>query len=90
MVRDHLRSAHGHELHKLSNADLEVSNIFLCRECDNRVFATSNTLASHVKKFHLETRNKINLDVVHELIFDSDCGQSHWSDALAFLKSLPL
>jgi hypothetical protein len=54
------------------------------------VFATSNTLASHVKKFHLETRNKINFDVVHESIFDPDCGQSHWYDALAFLESLPL
>jgi hypothetical protein len=28
VVRDHLRSAHGHELYKLSNADLEVKNIY--------------------------------------------------------------
>jgi hypothetical protein len=39
---------------------------------------------------HIQSRNNTNLDIVHDSIYDSDCGTSHWSDALAFLETLPL
>jgi hypothetical protein len=47
-------------------------------------------LNNHVKRMHIQSRNNTNLDIVHDSIYDPDCGTSHWSDALAFLETLPL
>ena len=86
ILRDHLRKAHGHELGLLTDADLEAQRIYLCRECDGDVFSRECDLNSHVKKNHYTYRNNTNLEIVHECIYDQDCGPSHWHDALNFLN----
>ena len=85
-LRDHLRKAHGHELGFLTDADLETQKIYLCRECESDVFSRECDLNAHVKKYHYTYRNNTNLEIVHECIYDEDCGPSHWHDALVFLK----
>lgn len=85
-LRDHLRSAHQHELGQLSDADLETQNIYLCRECDGDVFSRQCDLNAHVKKHHIEYRNRTNLEIVTDCIYDENCGPSHWPDALLFLR----
>lgn len=41
-------------------------------------------------KCHIEFRNNNNLEIVHHLIYDTDCGPSFWADGLVFLDSLQL
>ena len=62
----------------------------LCRECDKEIYVSEKTLENHVTKCHIDFRNKNNLDIVHDLVYDADCGPSFWTDGLAFLASLQL
>ena len=41
---------------------------------------------AHVKKHHIEYRNRTNLEIVTDCIYDENCGPSHWPDALLFLR----
>ena len=61
----------------------------MCRECDDGdVFTRECDLAAHVKKRHYVYRNRTNLEILHDCIYDKDCGPSHWDDALTFLQNL--
>jgi hypothetical protein len=44
LVRDHLTEAHYGDLADLTDAELESKSLFVCRECDNKLFVTSTTL----------------------------------------------
>ena len=71
----------------MTDADLESQQIYLCRECDGDVFSRQCDLNAHVKKHHYEYRNRTNLEIVTECIYDENCGPSHWPDALNFLEN---
>ena len=91
-MRSHLQDAHKTDLAKLTDAQLEKSDLFVCRECDGCVFTSLVQLNNHVRSRHYETRTKSNLQIVEEALFKelADSFESEWEDGLAFLRELEL
>ena len=56
------------------DAALEEHELYLCRECDREINLKEKELANFC--------NKNNLGIVHDLIYDADCGPSLWADGL--------
>eukprot|EP00956_Cyclotella_meneghiniana_P012275 scaffold17443_cov38-Cyclotella_meneghiniana.AAC.6 len=92
LVRDHLTQAHNRELSKLTDAELELNDLFVCRECDDKLFVSCTALNTHVRTNHVEHRTHNNLRLVEDHLFKS-LGydyDSHWVDGLNFLSTLEL
>ncbi len=93
LLRDHLRSAHSHELCHLTDAALDVTDLYVCRECErNEVFTTAKELNSHVRKHHFVPRTRTNLQIVESALFSQlhNSFHSEWQDGLEFLSSFKL
>lgn len=90
VVRDHLQQAHTAELSQLTDAELEKNDLFICRECGNKIFVSLTTLNNHVRSNHTESRSLNNLQLVEKYLFDDLDGNydSEWADGLAFLREL--
>ena len=90
VVRDHLQQAHTAELSQLTDAELEKNDLFICRECGNKIFVSLTTLNNHVRSNHTESRSLNNLQLVEKYLFDDLDGNydSEWVDGLAFLREL--
>jgi hypothetical protein len=91
-VQDHLQEAHKDKLATLTDAQLEKNELFVCRECDEKIFVSLTALNNHVRRNHCQSRSLTNLELVEQHIFKDLQGSydSFWQDGLAFLKSLPL
>ena len=90
LVRDHLQESHSDQLCQLSDAQLEQNDLYVCRECEGRLFVSLTALNNHVRCNHYETRTLNNLELVEQLLFKDLQGtcDSHWPDALDFLRDL--
>jgi hypothetical protein len=91
-VKEHLQDVHKDKLADLSDADLEKNDLFVCRECDDKLFVSLTTLNNHVRSQHCETRSLNNLDLLEASLFSDLKGscESHWADGLLFLTQQPL
>jgi hypothetical protein len=77
-------------LANLTDAELENNSLFVCRECDNKLFVTLTTLNNHVRSQHTEYRTLNNLQLVEQALFRDLDGNytSEWKDGLLFLQQL--
>jgi hypothetical protein len=89
LVRDHLQQAHKAELSQLTDAELEKNDLYICRQCGNKLFVSLTTLNNHVRSNHTESRTLNNLQLVEKYLFEDLQGnyQSEWADGLAFLRN---
>jgi hypothetical protein len=60
-VQEHLQDSHKDKLADLSDVDLEKNDLFVCRECDDKLFVSLTTLNNHVRSNHCETWSLNNL-----------------------------
>jgi hypothetical protein len=92
LLRDHLQLAHSHELCHLTDAAPDVTDLYICRECEtNEVFTSARELNSHVRKRHFVPRTRINLQIVESALFSQlhihNSFHSEWQDGLDFLST---
>ena len=92
LIRDHLQEAHAADLGKLSDADLEKNDLYICRQCDDKLFVTLNAITKHIRSNHCESRELANVELVEAVFFQDLQGTftSEWADALDFLSTLKL
>ena len=91
-VKEHLQEAHQEKLAELTDAELEKNDLFVCRECDDRLFVSLTALNNHVRSNHCQTRSLNNLDLLEQYLLKDLDGNydSHWKDGLDFLQNIPL
>jgi hypothetical protein len=89
-VRDHLQESHAAKLASLTDAELENNSLYVCRECDDKLYVSLTALNIHVRNNHLESRTLTNLQLVEQALFrDLESNYvSYWADGLAFLGEL--
>jgi hypothetical protein len=89
-VRDHLNAIRSADLPRLTDAQLEENDLYVCRECKDELFVSLTALNNHVRKKHNPTRIFNNLQLVERFIFKDLAGsyESEWHDGLAFLTEL--
>jgi hypothetical protein len=89
-VRDHLKAIHPAELSKLTDAQLEKNDLFVCRESKDELFVSLTTVNNPVRKNHNPTRSLNNLQLVEQFIIRDLEGSydSEWQDGLVFLSDL--
>jgi hypothetical protein len=89
-ARDHLEAIHLTYLPRLTNAQLEENDLYVCRECKDELFVSVTALIKHVRKKHNPTHILNNLQLVEQFIFKDLAGSydSDWNNGLAFLSKL--
>jgi hypothetical protein len=89
-VTDHLNTIHSTDLPRLTDAQLQENDLYVCRECKVELFVSTTALNNHVWKKHNPTRILNNLQLVEQIIFKDLAGScdSDWNDGLAFLSEL--
>jgi hypothetical protein len=85
-----LQESHAAELALLTDAQLESNSLFVCRECDDKLYVSLTALNNHVRNNHFESRTLNNLQPVKHALFSDLEGNytSHWAYGLAFLSEL--
>jgi hypothetical protein len=48
LVRNHLQESHSAELASLTDAELESNSLYVCRECDDKLYVSLTALNNHV------------------------------------------
>jgi hypothetical protein len=54
-VRDHLKAIHLADLPRLTDAQLEENDLYVCRECKDELFVSLTALNNNVQKKHNPT-----------------------------------
>lgn len=85
-----MQESHKTELASLTDAELESNSLYVCRECDDKLYVSLTQLNNHVRNNHFESRTLNNLQLVEQALFSDLEGNytSHWEDGLAFLSNL--
>jgi hypothetical protein len=64
-----LQESHAAEPASLTDAELESNSLFVCRECDDKLYVSLTALNNHVQNNHFKSRTLNNLQLVEQALF---------------------
>ena len=91
LARDHLNGVYKEELYRLTDEQLEASEIYLCRQCDDYIAVDVKQLEKYVESKHVAKRSDTNHEIVSKHLYPPvECtDNNHWEEGLFFLRNHP-
>jgi len=89
LMRDHLTGAHSEQLYKLDDKQLEASEVYLCRQCEDYVAADEKMLERHITTKHVKKRKSTNKEILTKKLYHPvrQLKNNHWDEGLNFLRN---